>query len=319
MEQGMKRVNIIMAVYNGSKFIGEQLESVLNNDYSDWVLWIFDDGSTDETESIVRKHQTDYKDKIKYIKNSSNLGVTHNFLKGLSYAVKEEESTNNSYFMFCDQDDVWYSDKISDTLRYMLKLEKKYGNNKPAAVFTDVNVVDSDLMTIHPSFHRSNHLDARNTDLPHLLMENKLIGCSTMINYSLAGKVSVKPDMYIRYHDWWIGLLAASCGNIGYLPKATMAYRQHGNNLVGDQNFVGYVKKRILSFKEQREALKSTVKQAGEFYRQYHKELEPRQKLQIYTFANLYNYSPLRRRKVVMQHGYLKSGLLRNLGLLLIL
>ncbi|BCJ95733.1 glycosyl transferase [Anaerocolumna cellulosilytica] len=315
----MKYVNIIMAAYNGGKFIGEQLESILNNDYTNWILWVFDDGSTDETQSIVRKHQIDYPDKIKYIKNSRNLGVTHNFLNGLCYVVNEGDRTNDSYFMFCDQDDVWYSNKIADTVSCMLKLEKKHGRSIPAAVFTDVNVVDSALMTIHPSFHHSNHLDTKKLDLPHLLMENKLIGCTTMINYSLASKVTVKSHMHIRYHDWWIGLIAASCGNIGYLHKATMAYRQHGNNLVGDQNFIGYVEKRILSFKEQRETLLSTVKQAGTFYRMYHKELEPQQKLQIYTFANLYNYNWILRRAVVMKHGYLKSGFLRNLGLLLIL
>lgn len=324
MENKMKHVNIIMAAYNGGNFIGEQLESIINNEYMHWTLWIFDDGSTDNTENIISTYQIQYPEKIKYIKNSSNYGVTKNFLNGIC-AVKSENAegnADNSYFMFCDQDDVWYSDKITKTLQYMSKLEKKYGSRKPVAVFTDVTVVDTNLLTIHPSFHGSNHLDTSKTDLPHLLMENKLIGCSMMVNNSLASKLFIKPGMDIRdirYHDWWIGLLAASCGHIGYLPEATMAYRQHANNVVGDQNFTGYVRKRFTALVQQREALKSTVRQAGVFYRMYHKELETQQKLQIYTFATLYNRNWLVRRVVALKYGYLKSGCLRNLGLLLIL
>ncbi len=310
----MNRVNIILAAYNGEKYIGEQIESILNNSFTDWYLWIFDDGSTDGTSTIVDGYVLKYPDKIKYFHNEKNKGLTLNFLEGLRYVAVCKSSKEREYYMFCDQDDVWMQDKIKKTYRQMKKMERKYGGDTVTAVFTDAKVVDEKLRMIYPSFFQSSKLDTKKKDLPHILMENKLIGCTVMVNDALVKKITVLPTK-ARFHDWWIALLAASFGQIGYLPEATINYRQHSNNMVGNQSFLEYVKNRISSLQMQKEALHKTIIQAEEFYQIYHKGLPEREQILISHFAHLERCNWITRRWFIVKYGYQKTGFLRNIGL----
>lgn len=317
----MNRVNIILAAYNGEKYIGEQIDSILNNSFTDWNLWIFDDGSSDGTGTIVNGYVLKHPNKINYICNASNKGLTLNFLEGLRYVADckrkmpvNESSKMQEYYMFCDQDDVWMPDKIDKTYKRMLKLEHRYSSDTVAAVFTDAEVVDEQLRMIYPSFFQSSKLDTKKRDLSHILMENKLIGCTVMVNEALVKKITILPTK-ARYHDWWIALLAASFGQISYLPETTIHYRQHSNNMVGNQDFLGYVKKRLSSLQMQKEALHKTMIQADEFYGIYHKELPERAKILLSTFAHLEQYNWICRRWIIIKYGYQKTGILRNIGL----
>lgn len=314
----MNRVNIILAAYNGEKYIGEQIESIINNSFTDWYLWIFDDGSTDGTSNIVEGYILKYPDRIKYFRNEKNKGLTLNFLEGLRYVADCKSSKEQEYYMFCDQDDVWMQDKIKKTYKQMKKLEHKYGEDTVAAVFTDAKVVDEQLRMIEPSFFQSSKLDMKKKDLPHILMENKLIGCTVMVNDALVKKITALPTK-ARYHDWWIALLAASFGRISYLPEATINYRQHSNNMVGNQNFLAYIKNRITSLQMQKKALHKTMIQAEEFHQIYRKELSEQDQMLISNFAHLEQFNWILRRWMIVRYGYLKSGFLRNIGLLFLI
>ena len=79
----MSTVNIVMATYNGEKYIKEQIESILGASYTDWSLFIFDDRSTDSTMKIVKSFEEKYPERIQVYQNERNLGVTLNFLTGL--------------------------------------------------------------------------------------------------------------------------------------------------------------------------------------------------------------------------------------------
>ncbi len=331
----MNRVNIIMATYNGEKYIREQIESILKGNYKCWKLWIFDDGSTDDTNCIIKEYICRYQDKIMYQKNTENKGVTLNFLQGVQYAAEynkrlleeEEEQAEDDdddsepimdYYMFCDQDDVWMTDKIDKTMLQMKKTEKKYGKNCPVAVFTDALVVDNNLNILSRSFHKSSRLDTRKVDLPHIMMENKLIGCTVMFNEPLQKLMYMQP-VNARYHDWWVALIAAAFGYICYLPNVTIFYRQHGSNMVGNQNFLSYMKERISSLQEQKEVIYKNTLQAEEFYHMYHSHMTEKQKMQVYYMANMFNQNGIKRRQLVLKFGFLKTGFLRNLGLFFVL
>lgn len=327
----MDQVNIIMAAYNGEKFIGEQIDSILKNDYENLVLWIFDDGSTDGTSIIINKFTEQYPDKIKYYKNKDNLGVTKNFLQGLNYAAQNCIHLNNQeqilntvqmqtehYFMFCDQDDVWLPEKIKKTLKHMKKVEKKHGKDSAAAVFTDAIIVDENLQELFPSFYQRSKLDIKKLDLPHLMMENKLIGCTVMINSALQKKLSVIPER-ARYHDWWVGLAASAFGHISFLPEPTLNYRQHSKNVVGNQSFSSYVQGRLKALPKQKEVLFQTMKQAEEFYDIYKNDLKNTQKMQVYAMSKLTNNNWLKRRILLFRYGFLKTGIVRNIGLLCVI
>lgn len=307
----MSTVGIVMATYNGSKYIREQINSILNNTYTDWTLWICDDGSKDNTLTILKEYETKYPGKIRVHQNPKNLGLVRNFLEG----TKE---CDTRYIMFCDQDDVWNKDKIQITLNEMKRMEDKEGNHNPITVFTDVTVVNSKLSQLHSSFYQVSKLDTNQLDLPHILMENKLIGCTIMFNLSVKEKMTKLPKL-ARVHDWWIAILSASFGMISYLPETTLLYRQHENNVIGNQSFYSYVQKRIKTLWKQRQVLLSTQKQAYEFYEIYQNQLSRKNKKIVYEFAMLHKRNWFIRRYIIVKNGYLKTGLLRNIGVLLLI
>ena len=307
----MDEISIVMATYNGASYLEEQIDSLLQNTITNWKLQICDDGSTDRTIDIARAYVEQYPDKISLVQNREQLGVTLNFLSGAKRA-------EGDYIMFCDQDDVWLPDKIEKTLQKMKEQEKQSGTQCPIAVFTDAKLVNSVLQTIGDSFFACNGLNTEHVDLPHLLMENKLLGCTVMFNRALAEKLVKLPAM-ARYHDWWIGLIAATFGKVVYLDEATLLYRQHGGNVVGAQNFFQYIVGRVKSLQEQKESLVACQRQAGEFYEIYKEHLLEEQKQIIWDFANLQGVNWLEKRDRLFRYGFWKSGKLRNIGVFLLI
>ncbi|HIU66623.1 MAG TPA: glycosyltransferase family 2 protein [Candidatus Caccomorpha excrementavium] len=319
----MSTVNIVMATYQGERFLGEQIESILHSGYTDWCLYIADDGSTDRTVEIAKSFEKRYPERIHVHVNSRNRGCTLNFLSALKRtANRAGESACSSnvpgYYMFCDQDDVWMPDKIEQTLRYMKQMEKKYGKQAPAAVFTDARVVDEKLTQIYRSFYLVSRLDTRRLDLAHILMENKLIGCTMMMNDALVSMLTELPE-YARYHDWWMALIAAAFGHIGYYPAVTLSYRQHGGNEVGTRKFSEYVKIRLGALKKQKEELLLTQKQAESFLEMYGQKLNEKNRRLIGNFAVLSKMNWAKRRWCMLRYRYYKTGIVRNIGVFLIL
>lgn len=309
----MSTVAIVMTTYNGEKYVEEQIKSILSSSYQDFELFIFDDGSTDSTFSILERYKEVYPDKINIIRNEMNYGVTMNFIQALAKMTAD-------YIMFSDQDDFWLPNKIGVSLKRMKHMEAQFSKEYPIAVFTDAQVVDQNLSTIHPSFFGSGHLDPRKTDLPHLLMENKLIGCTVMVNAALRRKLQGnRLPRHARYHDWWIALIAASFGKIGFVEESTLLYRQHGNNVVGDSGFAAYLKDRLSNLQKQREALHALYLQAEDFLSIYGGQLSEDTRSTIRRFSTLSKLGFVKRRIAAVQCGFLKSGLLRNIGLMFIL
>ena len=107
-----KKIDILMATYNGEKYLSEQIESIISQTYTEWNLLVRDDGSSDNTCVILTEYEK--KDsRIKVIKdNKGNLGIVKNF-EELLY------NSNSEFIMFTDQDDVWKKDKIEIMMRYI--------------------------------------------------------------------------------------------------------------------------------------------------------------------------------------------------------
>lgn len=336
----MAKIHIILATYNGEQYLRRQLDSILQS-YEDFCLHIFDDGSTDATAEILQEYQTMCPNRIKVWVSEQNLGCTRNFLSGLKKAyeeVKQElcslqsgiESPENEtakksgvaggkhYFMFCDQDDIWYPEKLSITQKAMRRLEKKYGSDIPLLVFTDAVVTDANGEEIAPSFIAQNKLNPYAVSTARILTENKCIGCTSMMNEELVQLLTEVPDQ-ARYHDWWMALLATSFGRMSYLNRKTLSYCQHGNNVVGVQKFTAYVKQRLFSLKKQKEMLLATQQQAAEFLAIYGDALTEEKTKVVEAFATLSEQSFMRRRINVLRYGFFKTGLVRNIGLLLII
>lgn len=301
----MALVHIVLATYNGEKYLREQIDSLLAQTYQDFDIEICDDGSSDATVEIVKEcMQKD--SRISLHQNENNLGYVKNFLCG----VKRSDS---SYIMLCDQDDMWNPDKIEITLAAMKEAEKE-NPDVPVLVFTDAMNYDSETGKETGRFQASSHLDAKKVDSAHLFMENKCIGCTVMVNGQILPYLSEIPDG-IRVHDWWLALICSHFGNVVYLDKPTLRYRQHSGNMIGGSSFSDYVKSRLSGVSEQKKALRKTYRQGEAFFLLYRDKMNPEQRKTAGCFARMERTGWFMRRVNMIRYGFTKSGLVRKVGL----
>ncbi|HGC9860993.1 TPA: glycosyltransferase family 2 protein [Streptococcus agalactiae] len=214
------KVNILMATYNGEKFLAQQIKSIQKQTFKEWNLLIRDDGSSDKTCDIIRNF-TAKDSRIRFINENEhhNLGVIKSFFTLVNYEVAD-------FYFFSDQDDVWLPEKLSVSL----EAAKHKASDVPLLVYTDLKVVNQELNILQDSMIRAQSHHANTTLLPELT-ENTVTGGTMMINHALAEKWFTPND--ILMHDWFLALLAASLGEIIYLDLPTQLYRQHDNNVLG--------------------------------------------------------------------------------------
>ena len=208
--------------------------------------------------------------------------------------------------------------KIAHSVEAVKRAEAQ-SPNVPIALFGDARVVDDSLQQLHPSFQQMSgyHTDA--LDVAHLLMENKLIGCTMLFNRTLRDKLTDTVPDGLRMHDWWIALIASAFGRIIYLDEPLLLYRQHTGNVVGGSSRSHYITNRVKHLTAQRQVLYDTCKQAEVFLTIYNDQLTETQKRLVSLFAGLPSANWFTRRYLILRYHFLKSGLLRNLGVMLII
>jgi len=307
----MEKVEILLASYNGEKYIEEMIESILAQDYQDWHLTVSDDQSTDGTAKILDAFAQHYPEKITHYRSGKRFGNAQNHFMHLLEKFHEAP-----YIMFCDQDDVWHPDKISKTLKKMKQTEKR---GKPAMVHTDLRVVDGVLNQISPSFMRFSNLRGDRLALNQLLVQNVVTGCTMMINQALAELAcSHMPKAGILMHDWWLALIASAMGTTGYLDEACIDYRQHGSNVVGAKNTrsIKYIANRLCGSKI-RTALEQTFSQARVFDNCFGAILDDKTRRIVQLYAALSENNSITRRISYVKYGLLKYGVQRKIAQLI--
>jgi glycosyltransferase involved in cell wall biosynthesis len=227
MMENSGRVAILLATYNGEKYLDEQIRSIFAQTYSDFVVVVRDDHSDDRTPQILAQWSLAQPDKIRVVSdNRGNLRSLGNF----SYLM---EVCDAPYFLFCDQDDVWLPNKIELMINEVRRLENQFGRTMPILIHSDLKVVDEDLEEIAPSLFDHLYLNVnRRRQLRYLLFDNIVVGCALVGNRALLELARPIPDG-IPYHDWWVALVAASCGVLSTVAEPTVLYRQHDRNQVG--------------------------------------------------------------------------------------
>ncbi len=237
------QVEILMATYNGGKYIEQQLNSLFNQTYANWILTVRDDGSTDNTLAIIKKYVEEYPKKIKLLPaGEKNLRSTLNFGKLL-------EASTLDHVMLCDQDDYWFPNKIEITLNEMLKREKQFGKDCPLIIYTDLSVADESLNLLHKSFWKLRKQSPAITEkLYKTIAHSTITGCTTMINR--AGiNISMPILMDSFQHDHWMAMHVVHYGHIFAIDKPTLLYRQHSLQSVGAQTFsIKYLSSRLSYF-----------------------------------------------------------------------
>ncbi len=304
-----EQVHIVMATYNGEKYVREQLDSLLVQTHENLTIEVCDDGSTDGTVAIVEEYAKRDK-RVSLYRNAKNQGYVKNFLEGI-------KRCQAPYVMLCDQDDIWQRDKVEQTLAEMIQAEREMPD-KPVLVFTNAVSFDSDTGKELGLFHETSHLNVKKVDTAHLFMENKCIGCTMMMNRAVLPFLNELPEE-IRVHDWWLALICSHFGVIRYIPKVTLRYRQHEGNQIGGTSYSGYLKKRLAHIREQRQALLLTYRQGAAFFRIFGDRMDKKQREVAGHFAGMEQAGFLRRRCCLIRYGFWKSGFIRNAGLFLLI
>lgn len=305
-------IAILMAVYNGEKYLSEQIDSILAQSEQDWQLFINDDCSSDRSYDIAVNYAEEHPERIIVSRNDSPSGsACANFMGMLG-------RTDADYAMFCDQDDVWLPDKIKLTLRKMKELEGSYGST-PLLVHTELSVTDSRLSVTAPSFTRFQGLKPRYNSLNRLLCQNNVTGCTVMINRALMSLVRNAPADKMLMHDWWIALAAAAFGHIGFAEEPLIKYRQHGNNQLGAVNnrslkgIAGFIAKSDRA----KERIDATYSQARSFYGFYKDILSPESSAVICSYTDIPSHSKLPRAALLVKNRFLKQNFMSAAGQLI--
>jgi rhamnosyltransferase len=221
----MKTVSILMATYNGEKYLRQQLLSLIAQSYVHWQLWIKDDGSTDTTVSIIDEFCSLDPRIHKVPSSENNLGSGKAFFSLLQYA-------NTPYTIFCDQDDIWLEKKLEKLVQYA---DKKLSPEKVGIVYCDAYAYSDTSGTIISK--SISHLHAQTLN-EFLFFNSGYQGCSILFNQPLAKMAQhYTADFYM--HDDIISLLAHTFGDVYFLDKPLMLYRQHDKNVTG-QTARGY-------------------------------------------------------------------------------
>lgn len=223
-------IDIVMATYNGSKFLENQILSLLQQTYKDWKLIIHDDGSVDSTIEIIDKYIKQDK-RISLIQdNKKGLKSGKNFLHTLQYSTSE-------YVIFCDQDDIWLENKLKELMGLMSVSDK---SDIPILVYCDGYALD-EFGVIHQESISNTHA---NSIQDFIIYNSGYQGCSMLINRKLIDMVNNYKG-YIYHHDDIVTLFAYSFGDVYFLPKQLMLYRQHENAVTGNKDFTRSKYKRI--------------------------------------------------------------------------
>ena len=234
----MGKIAIILAYYNGEKYIDFLLESIFKQTYNDFQIFIFDDNSQIPL-SIDKLKINEYeKSKIKIYNRRINLGFANNFLEGL-----KEIDFNYNFFSFCDQDDIWEKDKLERGVAAL----KNLPIDKPSLYGTKtLHINEAGNKIIGKSINITKKLSFKNA-----LVQN-FAGGNTMI-FNFAAKqliISSMKNINPVSHDWWIYILiAGNGGNIFYDKKPSLFYRQHNKNIMGsNKTFLGKIRRLIKLF-----------------------------------------------------------------------
>lgn len=262
----MDKIEVLMAVYNGSAYIREQIDSILNQTYENWHLTISDDGSTDGTDLIADEYAAKYPEQITRVYSGVRFGNARDHFMWLS------ENCTSRYMLYSDQDDVFNPEKMSRLMDAMQNAERQWGGDLPILVFSDQTVVDEKLNVIEPSLMRCQKQAFDSFDYHALLIQNVVTGGAMMVNRPLCSlAVQCRSRERIIMHDWWMAATAARFGKIIYLDEPLSLYRQHGGNSVGAKRVgsAGYIAGMMGNLRGVREMILRKKSQAGVFEKTY--------------------------------------------------
>ena len=301
-------VSVLLAAFQGKAFLPELLASLRAQQVDFRVLWQ-DDGSVDGTFDMLDAITVMDRRFRPGTQQGLHLGAAGNFLSLMA-------QDDAPYTALCDQDDIWREDKLRRSLNALQHAEQKYGADTPLLVHHDCRLVDAAGYMRRESFFRHQGWDPAANDLPHLLVQNNVTGCTLMMNAALRRLVvSHAPEQQIM-HDWFIALTAAAFGHILYLPDTLVDYRQHGSNAQGASRFPLLVRAlgALRTPARAKERIRLTYRMARAFREAYRDALPRAAALQVDRYLAIEAMPRKARLQALCQGGYLMQSRITRLG-----
>tara|TARA_B100000212_G_scaffold338952_1_gene316452 strand:+ start:1620 stop:2465 length:846 start_codon:yes stop_codon:yes gene_type:complete len=255
------KVQILLATYNGEKFLREQLDSIINQEYKLWELLIHDDGSFDSTTSILNEYQNKYPKKVRLL-------IDQKFFSSASknfFHLIENRSREANLYCLCDQDDIWHRRKLELIIKRYNSKETK----EPLLIHSDLSLIDARGKLLEKSHDKLINHQKNTITKNKALYYNPVPGCAMTINSALANKLTY--CKYMVMHDWWILLTALNVNaNLLYIKFPLVKYRQHSENVLGYKKINIFVLVIRLLFKIPRYAknVKKAYIQSRQFFYQ---------------------------------------------------
>lgn len=262
-----KKVSVIMSTYNGEKFVAEQLESILNQTYSNIEIVVRDDGSKDNTVSIIKEYQKKYNNIKLY--EGENIGFIKSFFELLKLADAD-------YYAYADQDDVWMENKIRLAVNSLNKLD----NSKPNMAFGNSDYYDENMnfLSKGPRNKKYSFLTA--------LFACVTQGMTMTVNKKTRDMIIENMPKTCFFHDWWTYLLCIGLGNVAYNDETVVKYRRRKENATSEgQGYIRLIIWRIknLLFKD---GMRDIKQQMINFKDYYYYQLSDENKKIIDLFAD---------------------------------
>lgn len=211
------KVVVLMATYNGEKYLEEQLQSILAQQGVNLTVWVRDDGSTDSTPEILNVWKE--RGLLDWYSGSS-LGPAHSFMDLLQTAPAAD------FYAFSDQDDYWLPDKLQVSIASLSNAHEK---GECCLYFSQTQLVDKDLVFLpSPQLHLKQTFE-------EALMYQFIGGNTIVLNRCCKEVLNTYKAKYICMHDVWIYGVAKAIDAFVFFDKTPhLLYRQHGNNVVGN-------------------------------------------------------------------------------------
>jgi glycosyltransferase involved in cell wall biosynthesis len=280
-----KEVDVLLATYNGGKYLSEFLDSLAKQEGVTINLYVSDDNSDDDTLQIVNSYHESFK--LLRVLRGPEIGPAGNFFSLLEQGYSE-------FTAFADQDDIWEKDHLIKSVERI----EKYGEI-PALTFCDVYefYFDKSKNRVWPN------LDAEPT-ITQISVQNFARGCTLVFNRSSKDLLLEKPVNDVIMHDWWLYLLIASCGEVVYSKTTEIQYRVH------DGNFIG-VHRKSRKLGERIKEPWPTIDQLERLLQNYQSHMKDHERTQLLEFYGLFLKSTRMRCAYVLKFkGRLRSNLL---------
>lgn len=244
--QDHRTIFILLATYNGAKFLPALLDSIEAQTNSNWILLVRDDGSDDQTLRILQNFASIQPKMRQLTDGLGRLGVT----KGFEQLMRSAQTQGANYFAFCDQDDVWIPEKLARLCDALVDTPRA-DESIPALAYSDLVVVNEALEPLSYSFFSMNHSgDAWRAPGYWLLSHNLVPGCAMLGNRALIDRSLPFPDEAV-IHDWWVLQCAASMGRVVAVEQPLILYRQHGLNTIGAQSITQKMRRFVAQLSQQ--------------------------------------------------------------------